>query len=137
MGNSAESQGQTEADCWLDVQPTLRDVTQELQLGEMLQSEHFNLFEAMSAVEIGDPKMDAGLDTATAATADELVEQGLAPLHLSGPELVATMDHLLALQAGWHVGNSMAQTVFVCLYMLRPDRCGHKPCDDAVSSSGA
>ena len=32
-----------------------------LQLGELLHGEDFSLFEAMSAVEIGDPKLDAGL----------------------------------------------------------------------------
>lgn len=31
------------------------------QLGELLHSKGFSLFEAMSAVEIGDPKLDAGL----------------------------------------------------------------------------
>ena len=31
------------------------------QLGELLHGEDFSLFEAMSAVEIGDPKLDAGL----------------------------------------------------------------------------
>lgn len=109
-------------ECWLDVQPTLQAVAEQLQHGEMLQAENFNLFEAMSAVEIGDPKMDAGLDTATAPTPDKLIEEGLAPVELSVPQLIATLDHLAAMQASWHVGNSMAQTVFICLYMLRPDR---------------
>ena len=31
------------------------------QLGELLHGEEFSMFEAMSAVEIGDPKLDAGL----------------------------------------------------------------------------
>ncbi len=118
-----QSRGPAEADdCWFDVKPTLQQVTEQLQHGEMLQSEHFNLFEAMSAVEIGDPKMDAGLETANAPTQDQLIEQGLAPLDLSMSQLIATLDQLAAMQASWHVGNSLAQTVFVCLYMLKPDR---------------
>ena len=118
---------------WLDVQPTLAAVADQLQHGEMLQSEHFNLFEAMSAVEIGDPKMDAGLDTATAPTADQLVEQGLAPTELGFPQLIATLDHLAAMQASWHAGNSLAQTVFVCLYMLKPDRQANLQLSTAVT----
>lgn len=109
-------------DCWFDAQPVLQEIVEQLKHGQMLHSEHFSLFEAMSAVEIGDPKMDAGLDTATAPTADDLVDQGLAPLELSSSQLIATLDHLAAMQASWHTGNSIAQTVFVCLYMLKPDR---------------
>jgi len=112
----------TDDNSWFDVQATLQAAAGQLQPGEMLQAEHFNLFEAMSAVEIGDPKMDAGLDTASAPTPDQLVEQGLAPLELSHQQHLAILDQLAAMQASWHVGNSLAQTVFVCLYMLKPDR---------------
>lgn len=116
-----------ETDCWVDAQSVLLAVTEQLQHGQMMQSDHFSLFEAMSAVEIGDPKMDAGLDTATAPTPDDLVDQGLAPLDLSASQLLATLDRLAAMQASWHSGNSIAQTVFVCLYMLKPDRCKNVP----------
>jgi len=115
-------QEHTDDNSWFDVQSTLQVAASQLQPGEMLQAEHFNLFEAMSAVEIGDPKMDAGLDTASAPTPDQLVEQGLAPLELSHQQHIAILDQLAAMQASWHVGNSLAQTVFVCLYMLKPDR---------------
>lgn len=115
-------QEHTDDNSWFDVQSTLQAAASQLRPGEMLQAEHFNLFEAMSAVEIGDPKMDAGLDTETAPTPDQLVEQGLAPLELSHQQHIAILDQLAAMQASWHVGNSLAQTVFVCLYMLKPDR---------------
>ena len=112
----------TDDNSWFDVQATLQAAAGQLQPGEMLQAEHFNLFEAMSAVEIGDPKMDAGLDTASPPTPDQLIEQGLASLELSHQQHLAILDQLAAMQASWHVGNSLAQTVFVCLYMLKPNR---------------
>lgn len=121
--NPPDLTARDDADCWYDAQSVLRDITSHLQHGQMFHSEHFSLFEAMSAVEIGDPKMDAGLDTASAPTPEDLIEQGLAPLDLTGPQLIATLDRLAAMQASWHSGNSIAQTVFVCLYMLKPDRC--------------
>lgn len=108
---------------WQDVHDVLRQAAVQLQPGELLHTESFNLFEAMSAIEIGDPKMDAGLDAANAATADELVQQGHAPEELSNEQILAVMDKLLALQASWHTGNALPQTVFTCLYLLRPDRC--------------
>ena len=107
---------------WVDVHHVLKQAAGQLQQGELLHTESFSLFEAMSAIEIGDPKMDAGLDTANAPTADELVQQGHAPEELSSNEALAVMDKLLALQASWHAGNSLPQTVFTCLYLLRPDR---------------
>ena len=110
---------------WLDVQPALQAVSAQLQHGDMLHSHHFSLFEAMSAVEIGDPKMDAGLDAANAPTAQALVDRGLAPLTLTPRQLIASMDQLTRLQASWHAGNTLAQTVFVCLYMLKPCRYMH------------
>ena len=121
--NPSDLTARDDADCWCDAQSVLHDVTSHLQHGQMLHSEHFSLFEAMSAVEIGDPRMDAGLDTASAPPPEDLIEQGLAPLDLSGSQLIATLDRLAAMQASWHSGNSIAQTVFTCLYMLKPDRC--------------
>ena len=107
---------------WADVQHVLRSAASELQTGELMHTESFSLFEAMSAIEIGDPKMDAGLDTARAPTADELIEQGVAPVELSENQLLAVTDQLFAVQASWHAGNSLAQTVFTCLYLMRPER---------------
>lgn len=107
---------------WRDVQHVLRQAADQLQPGELLHTESFSLFEAMSAIEIGDPKMDAGLDTANAPTADELVQQGHAPDELSRDQVLAVMDQLFACQGSWHSGNSLPQTVFTCLYLLRPDR---------------
>ena len=120
--SSRDLTGNSSDDCWFDADPALRKITEQLQHGQMFHSEHFNLFEAMSAVEIGDPKMDAALDTATAPTPEELIDRGVAPLQLSIPQLIATLDKLAIMQASWHTGNSLAQTVFVCLYMLKPDR---------------
>ena len=107
---------------WIDVQQALKSAADELHTGELLHTETFSLFEAMSAFEIGDPKIDAGLDTARAPNADELVAQGLAPLELLDSQLLAVMDQLFAVQASWHVGNSLAQTVFTCLYLMKPER---------------
>ena len=46
---------------WKEVTSDFRDAVQELSLGELLHDEMFGLFEAMSAIEMMDPKMDAGM----------------------------------------------------------------------------
>jgi hypothetical protein len=43
---------------------------------------------------------------------------------LSSADALAVADRLFAAEATWHQGHSLAQTVFTCLYMLQPDKCG-------------
>lgn len=45
---------------WVPVAGLLEAASNELEVGQMLHTSVFSLFEAMSAVEIGNPKMDAG-----------------------------------------------------------------------------
>ena len=46
---------------WKEVTSDFRDAVKELTLGELLHDDLFGLFEAMSAIEMMDPKMDAGM----------------------------------------------------------------------------
>ncbi len=46
---------------WVDVTQEFGKATKELGLGELLHDNLFGLFEAMSAIEMMDPKMDAGM----------------------------------------------------------------------------
>ncbi|XP_027068944.1 uncharacterized protein [Coffea arabica] len=112
---------------WADVSPLLQLASQDLHDGELIHGENFNLFAAMSALEIMDPKMDSGI-VSTYCSVDEAIEKGAAPVPLSFNSTIDIqctidiMDHLLACEATWHKGHSLAQTVFSCIYLLRPDR---------------
>ena len=106
---------------YLPLGPLLEQSRAELPVGSLIHGEAFSLFEAMSAVEIGNIKMDAGM-LATPKTVEALIEEGAAPLPLSSNQCLAVMDQLLAMEATWHSGGSLAQTVYSCLYMLRPER---------------
>ncbi|KAF7148578.1 hypothetical protein RHSIM_Rhsim03G0251800 [Rhododendron simsii] len=98
-----------------------------LRDGELIHGENFNLFAAMSALEIMDPKMDSGI-VRRYYSVDEAIDSGAAPVPLSSDRTVDVqcvidiMDHLLACEATWHKGHSLAQTVFSCIYLLKPDR---------------
>ncbi|KAJ7956748.1 N-alpha-acetyltransferase 35 NatC auxiliary subunit [Quillaja saponaria] len=112
---------------WADVAPLLEAACQDLQDGELINGDNFNLFAAMSALEIMDPKMDSGM-VCNYCSLDEAIENGAAPVPISFDKTtdvrctIDIMDHLLACEATWHKGHSLAQTVFSCLYLLRPDR---------------
>lgn len=62
---------------WVDITQEFNEAVKELKLGELLHDHLFGLFEAMSAIEMMDPKMDAGMcnrDYKSTKTFDELVE---------------------------------------------------------------
>ncbi|XP_071908652.1 uncharacterized protein [Coffea arabica] len=59
---------------WADVSPLLQLASQDLHDGELIHGENFNLFAAMSALEIMDPKMDSGI-VSTYCSVDEAIEK--------------------------------------------------------------
>lgn len=114
---------------WLDLQPFLERVCDQMSVGELLHDESFSLFESMTAIEIGDPKMDLGLRKhQDVDTPEELIEAGQAPIDLSAQQLLGLMDRLMVLEAAWHHGALLPQTVFTSLYMLQIDRCAAACC---------
>uniref|UniRef100_A0A2P2LNG2 N-alpha-acetyltransferase 35 NatC auxiliary subunit n=1 Tax=Rhizophora mucronata TaxID=61149 RepID=A0A2P2LNG2_RHIMU len=112
---------------WADASPLFEAACKELRHGELIHGENFNLFAAMSALEIMDPKMDSGI-ISRYYSIDEAIENGAAPVPISSDRIfdvqctIDIMDHLLACEATWHKGHSLAQTVFSCIYLLRPER---------------
>lgn len=49
------------APIWNDITDEFFGAVKDLKLGELVHHEIFGLFEAMSAIEMMDPKMDAGM----------------------------------------------------------------------------
>lgn len=86
---------------------------------------HFGLFEAMSAIEMMDPKMDAGMccnKKTVPLTFETAVASGQLKLdNLLYSELIGVIDSLLACLVSWLEGHSPAQTVYTCLYMHNMD----------------
>lgn len=109
----------------------------DLDLGELLHDELFGLFDAMSAIEMMDPKMDAGMlcnrgarkitsfEQAVAVSTQFLDSQkwfhrlvlfqdGLLPLNdLPPATLLGIIDGTLARLVSWLEGHSLAQTASV------------------------
>lgn len=112
---------------WADASSLLTLACKDLRDGELIHGDNFNLFAAMSALEIMDPKMDSGI-VSTYYSIEEAIDNGAAPIPLSFDRTsdiqrtIDIMDHLLACEATWHRGHSLAQTVFSCIYLLRLDR---------------
>lgn len=109
---------------WEDITDNFTEAASELKLGELVHDNIFGLFEAMSAIEMMDPKMDAGMLCNKAKKVlqfEPAVKAGLVRIKdLTPKELIGIMDELIACLITWLDGHSLVQTVFTCLYMHNP-----------------
>ncbi|XP_050302487.1 N-alpha-acetyltransferase 35, NatC auxiliary subunit isoform X2 [Anthonomus grandis grandis] len=110
---------------WVEISDVFKESVKDLQLGELLHDDLFGLFEAMSAIEMMDPKMDAGMLCNRGArkitSFEQAVSDELLPLNdLPASTLLGIIDGTLARLVSWLEGHSLAQTVFTCLYLHRP-----------------
>lgn len=104
----------------------------DLKLGELVHNKFFGLFEAMSAIEMMDPKMDAGMccnkNTETPLTFETAVQSNQLKLSdLTAAEFIGVADGLLSCLVSWLEGHSVAQTLFTCLYLHQPHQIKDKP----------
>lgn len=111
---------------WVDITSDFFNHIQDLKLGELLHDgQLFGLFEAMSAIEMMDPKMDAGMlcnrGHPKPLTFQEALKAGKLKIeNLSPSEIIGIMDATMACIASWLEGHSLAQTVFTNLYLHQP-----------------
>ncbi|EMC96229.1 hypothetical protein BAUCODRAFT_139082 [Baudoinia panamericana UAMH 10762] len=109
----------------------IRDVTEEfataaeqLQPGQLVKDDFFTLFEAVSALEIMDPKMDSGF----VPTEDTLEPDFDVCSDLPAEQVLWIMDQLFCHLAAWHDGYPLSQTIFTSLHvdrLISPDN--HPP----------
>ncbi|XP_052824393.1 N-alpha-acetyltransferase 35, NatC auxiliary subunit [Octopus bimaculoides] len=110
---------------WVDITDEFSQACSELHLGELLRDSSFTLFEAMSAIEMMDPKMDAGMLCNQTKRKVLNFEQSIKASTVSikdlkFPKLIGIMDATLACLVTWLEGHSLAQTVFTNLYLHNP-----------------
>lgn len=80
----------------------------------------------MSAIEMMDPKMDAGMIgnqvNRKVLNFEQAIKDGTIKIKdLTLPELIGIMDTCFCCLITWLEGHSLAQTVFTCLYIHNPD----------------
>lgn len=107
-----------EAADWVDITAECQMAIDGMDVGEMIESPTFRLIDAMSAIEIMDPKMDSGFSTGEQdMTPERAAEVGIIASKLAHEELVSIMDQLLMHYLLWLEGHTIVQTIFCCLYL--------------------
>lgn len=107
-------------EAWVDVTAALRSGVQKLSMGETLCAQGFELEQAISAAEIGDPRMDPPLDPDMHA--DALVEQGKMAVDLSMEQQGALLDALTVRMVQWWTGNPLHLTLYTSLHLAARER---------------
>ncbi|KAJ3145198.1 N-alpha-acetyltransferase 35 NatC auxiliary subunit [Geranomyces variabilis] len=105
---------------WEDVTAFLREATDELGIGQLVSVEGFSLWEGMCAIEMMDPKMDAGMDLPPATREGKLRVAELEGRKFSAADIVGIFDHLISLKMSWIAGNLLCQTLFTCICLHDP-----------------
>ncbi|KAI8885702.1 Mak10-domain-containing protein [Backusella circina FSU 941] len=93
---------------WKDITQFLDEATNDFDVGQLVHLPSFTLYDAMSAIEIMDPRMDTGMT----------IEENTFDIkkHLSTRESLWIMDRLLTCEMAWISGHSLSQTVYTCTY---------------------
>ncbi|XP_012277568.1 N-alpha-acetyltransferase 35, NatC auxiliary subunit [Orussus abietinus] len=125
LNNEEESQFYHVTCNWVDITNEFFEAITGLELGELLHDELFGLFEAMSAIEMMDPKMDAGMlcnrGNNKPYTFTQAVDSGAIKLdNLTPSEIIGIIDSTYSCIVSWLEGHSLAQTVFTNLYLHQP-----------------
>ncbi|KAK9457154.1 Mak10 subunit, NatC N-terminal acetyltransferase-domain-containing protein [Dipodascopsis uninucleata] len=97
---------------YIDVTEVFRMEAQKIHTGRLVVPSDFDLTNAINALEMMDSKMDTGLLDMQSNDWKFDTERGQPP-----DVILWLMDELLSLEMSWHLGSSLTQTIFTCLYV--------------------
>ncbi|KAJ7145006.1 Mak10 subunit, NatC N-terminal acetyltransferase-domain-containing protein [Mycena crocata] len=100
-------------DSFRDVTSIFTDAAADMEPGGLMLRDGFTLQDAMSAFEIGEPRLDSGMAGAAEQRPPFDPWASLLP-----QEICWIIDRSFSYEMLWHAGNTLAHTVFTCLYAL-------------------
>jgi hypothetical protein len=128
--NSQEKKVQAQGeDEWIEITESFRSLSAELAPGELMHDSRFSLVDSMTAVEFMDPRMDLYIRskwTSHGPISSKEALNGLVELQtFKDTDVVGIVDELVSLVTTWLDGNTLAQTVFTCIYLHDPSKIKH------------
>ena len=104
---------------WIDVLPQLSAAAEEMALGDLLEAKCFNMQDAMSAIEMMDPQMDAGMRLSDpAARAEESKPLPTLPADVPAGLAIGLLDEIMCAEHGWYSGLTLTQSVYAIEFMM-------------------
>eukprot|EP00474_Spongospora_subterranea_P009390 CRZ09848.1 hypothetical protein [Spongospora subterranea] len=102
-------------DQMVDITAHLTDAVHDLRVGQMIHGPRFSLFEAMSALELFDRKMDPRLDYNPVAIPPNCVFSWA-----SDVDAIGAMDRLLQCESLTYNGSTVLHSLFLCVWLHDP-----------------
>lgn len=97
-----------------DVTDIFIEAANDMEPGEFIFMDDFTLYDAMSAFEIGEPRLDSGI-----VSGDQNRPKFNPQTPLLPEELCWILDRCFSYDMEWHAGNLLSHTVFTLLYVHR------------------
>jgi hypothetical protein len=100
----------------------------DFDVGQLVHLQSFTLFDAMSAIEIMDPRMDTGM------LVEESTEKFDILKRLEPEKVLGIMDRLVTREMAWISGHSLSQTVYTCIYFHHTEQLNSLPMPTLTST---
>lgn len=97
---------------WLDITQLMQQTTQkEMLVGEMIKPPSFSLFDAITAIEMMDPRLDSGMNHIVEGQAAFDMDR-----ELTLNEVLWIANRMFSLEMTWHNSAALLQTLYTCNY---------------------
>ncbi|KAJ2673464.1 N-alpha-acetyltransferase, non-catalitic subunit [Coemansia sp. RSA 1085] len=113
---SLESIATSSDDVWQDITELVDRGTEELSSGQLLKHPHFTLFDAMTSIEVMDPRLDMGM---LSQEDEEEIAQWDIQRKLSLQEALWISLQMFRCEMTWHMSASLLQTIYTCNYFTQ------------------
>ncbi|KAI9504823.1 N-alpha-acetyltransferase, non-catalitic subunit [Coemansia spiralis] len=102
---------------WIDITDLLVSGARELEPGELLKPTSLTLFDAMSAVQVMDPRLDMGM---LSAEDEAAIAQWDINRELTLADTLWILNQLFCCEMTMHASSSLLQTILTCNYVTEP-----------------
>ncbi|KAJ2613043.1 N-alpha-acetyltransferase, non-catalitic subunit [Coemansia sp. RSA 1365] len=105
---------------WINITELMVRGTQALKEGELMKAAGFGLFDAMTSIEVMDPRLDMGLMSDEDRAEKELWDIGR---RLTLAQTLWISEQVFSSEMTWHSSAALVQTLYTCNY-ITADRTG-------------
>ncbi|KAJ1730121.1 N-alpha-acetyltransferase, non-catalitic subunit [Coemansia biformis] len=103
---------------WIDITELVHAATREVAEGELVKEDGLTLFDALTSVEMMDPRLDMGMLT---KEDEEEIRCWDIARELTVGEALWVADKMFRCEITWHSSASLLQTIYACNYFTTSD----------------
>ncbi|KAJ2393233.1 N-alpha-acetyltransferase, non-catalitic subunit, partial [Coemansia sp. RSA 2603] len=107
-----------DSDLWIDIGPLMTQAVGELAVGELLKPASLTYYDALTSVEVMEPRLDMGM--LSAADQREIAKWDFNRA-LSLRQVLWVVEELFRCEMTWHSSASLLQTMYMCNYFTVDD----------------